>query len=129
MLVYYKADLIILPLKINLLSPWYTELKNGWVCVKQQSLTQSLHVDNKPLKTGFWNDKKKQKTKNKNKNKNKKLVVVKGESKITGIEKYSHSLYHRNETNTSFGSIICVRDRIVVGFTTTYMYEVSAYHN
>jgi hypothetical protein len=45
MLVKNKADLIIISLKINLFSPWYTmQLKNCWIGVKQQSLIPSLTV-------------------------------------------------------------------------------------
>ena len=46
LLVYYKADLIIISLKMNLFSPWYS-WKNGWVGIKQQSPTNSLN--NRPL--------------------------------------------------------------------------------
>jgi hypothetical protein len=40
MLVYYKEDLIITSLKINLVSPRYS-WKNCWIGVKQQSLTHA----------------------------------------------------------------------------------------
>ena len=43
-MVYYKADIIIISLKINLFSQWYI-CKNCWVGVTQQSLTHSLVIN------------------------------------------------------------------------------------
>jgi hypothetical protein len=43
-LIQYKADLIIISLKINLFSPWYSWGKNCWICIKQQSLTHYFTV-------------------------------------------------------------------------------------
>ena len=52
-MVWYKADLIIISLKKNLFSPWYTcSWKNCWVDVKQQSLTPILHHKELAVKFG-----------------------------------------------------------------------------